>query len=208
MNFCLLFIVVNNYFIKKKIYHIFKIMSNYTLILEKENIRILKGKNKFKLEINSKIKSDCDIIEKFSNDQIYKLLKITNQDIIDNIIVDNKENSDTNIIMVFNNILVNEDVEDLDDKKKYFISFSKNIIQHKKNSIEILGDKNTIEFVKEKYIKLDLEQVYFNLNIYKDILYLTIKIKYNGNTLPIFMENYIGKIFGKIFKQLLKYYEK
>ena len=52
-----------------------------------------------------------------------------------------------------------------------------------------------------------LEKVNFKVNIIDNNVYIIIKIKYGNNTLPIYLENYVGKLFGKLFVRLIKYYK-
>ena len=180
-------------------------MSNYTLIIEKEHIKILKKKNKFKLDINFDTSLDCDIIEKFSNDEIYKILRALNKDIIDYVNI-NKKDDKSDISIVLNNFENNEDYDGEDEK--YYISFTKKLQIIDDKSIIIDGNKNTVEFVKEKFKKLELEKINFNIQKVDNNINIIVKIKYGNDTLPIFMENYVAKLFGKLFIRLIKYYKK
>jgi aspartokinase len=179
-------------------------MSNYTLIIEKEHVKISKKKNKFKLEMNFSTSTDCDIIEKFSNDEIYKILRALNKDIIDYVNINKKDESDISIVL--NNFENNEDYEGEDEK--YYISFTRKLQIINDKSIIIDGNKNTVEFVKEKFKKLELEKINFNIQMVDNNINIIVKIKYGNDTLPVFMENYVAKLFGKIFIRLIKYYKK
>jgi len=181
-------------------------MSNYSLIIEKENIKIFKKKNKFMIEINFDVEPECDIIEKFKTDEIYKILKVLNKDTIEYININKKDDNISDISIVLDNFENNEDYDN--DDEKYYLSFTKNILSLDNNSIIIDGNKNSIEFSKEKFKKIDLDKINFNLNIQEKKLNLIIKIKYNGNTLPIYLENFVAKLFGKLFLRLIKYYGK
>ena len=181
-------------------------MSNYTLITEKEYIKIFKKKNKFKLDINFNTSSDCDIIEKFSNDEIYKILKVLNKDIIDYVNINKKDNNKSDISIVLNNFENNDDYEG--EGEKYYISFTRNLQIINNKSIIIEGNKNNVEFIKEKFKKLELEKINFNILMVDNNINIIVKIKYENDILPIYMENYIAKLFGKLFIRIIKYYKK
>jgi len=179
-------------------------MSTYLLIIEKENIKILKKKNTFKIEINFDVDTDCDIIEKFDNDEIFKIIKALNKDIIEYININKKDNSTSDITIVLNNFEFNEDYDN--DDEKYYLSFTKNIESKENNFIIINGNKNSIELAKDKYKKLQIENIHINLTINQKKLILIIKIKYDELLLPIYLENFVAKLFGKLFLKLIKYY--
>lgn len=182
-------------------------MSTYSLIIEKEHIKVFKKKNKFKLDLNFKVEPNCDIIDKFKNDEIFKILRALNKDTIEYINIDNNNIDATNITLVLNNFENNDDYDN-DDDDKYYLSFTKKILDIDDNKIIINGKRNSIELLKDKFKKLDLENINFNINIQDESLNLVIKITYNGETLPIYLENFVAKLFGKIFLKLIKYFGK
>jgi hypothetical protein len=181
-------------------------MSDYQVILNKDKIKLLKKKNNFKIEINFTIdEKKNDIINKFQSNEIFKVLKLLNDDIIENVKID-----DTNrIIMILNNFENNDDFEEDEESMKYYLSFTTKIINEDKFSICMIGLKNSTEFIKDKYKKLDLEKIEFQINhdTNNNNVDIIINIKYNGKTLPIYMEDYIGLLFVKIFKRLGNYYK-
>lgn len=180
-------------------------MSNYSLLFEKENIRIFKKKNTFKLILDFNTNTNNDIIEQFKNDEIYKILKVLNKDIIEFVKINKKEDDETDISIVLINFENNDDYEL--NNEKYYISFSKKITIIDDKCIKIEGNKNNIEFIKENFKKLELENINFNINIIDNKINLIIKIEYVNDTLPIYMENYIAKLFAKIFSRFVKYYK-
>jgi len=182
-------------------------MSDYSLIIEKEHIKIFKKKNKFKLELDFDVEPNCDIIEKFKTDEIYKIIKALNKDYIEYLNVNKKNENITDITLVLNNF------DDNDEQKinnKYYLSFSRKIVSVNDTSIILDGNPNSVEFVKDKFKKIDFDNFDINLSINKNklLLILKLKVQYDDNLLSSYIENLIAKLVSKFFLRLNKYYGK
>ncbi len=183
-------------------------MSSYSLIIEKEHIKIFKNKNKFKLEVNFEVESECDIIEKFKTDEIYKIIKALNKDYIEYLKVNKQSDEISDITLVLNNL---DNTDDSKNNDKYYLSFDRNIVLYKHNNIIINGNPNSVEFVKDKFKKIYFDNFNINLNIDENnklLLVLKLKVNHNNNLLSDYFENLIAKLVGKFFLRLIKYYGK
>ena len=190
-------------------------MSGYKIITEADEIVLKKKDNKFKLEANKKVKQSCNIIESVENLEIYNLLKLLNETLINKCkIMRDETDSSIDIILFLNDIsnLAGVDSEsDSDEKndrsKKYYISFTNLITKISPNEIRVEGKKNSIKVNLNEYKKLEIDDIVINFKISsKSELQILFKFNYTGEKIPIYMENTIGLVFRKIMKNLLKYY--
>jgi len=188
-------------------------MQDYEIIIQKENLLLLQKNNKIKLEIKSKVKSNCNVIDDIKSNLFYKILYKLNEDLIDKIKiinkVDNLDNIDSQDITIFLKSLYNNGDSDSDDNdKKYYITFDSKIIYDNNNInyICINGEKNLNQIEKSDYKKINVENIFIKINVENDILTLKMKIITSQNTMPIYVITLFGKIITKMFNRLLKYY--
>lgn len=189
-------------------------MSDYKIITDADGIILKKKNNKFKLEAVKKIKIPCNIIELVENLEIYNLLKLLNENLIHKYkIIKNNDNND--IILFLSDISNNEtnsdsnsesESESNEKSKKYYISFADKITKISSNEIMINGLKNDIKVNLDDYRKMEIDNILIYFKIVNSELQILLKFNYIGEKIPIYMENLIGLIFRKIFKNLIKYY--
>ena len=191
-------------------------MSDYKIITDADEIILKKKNNKYKLEAVKKIKMPCNIIELVENLEIYNLLKLLNENLINKYkIINNNNNND--IILFLSDISNNEtntnsdsdsdsDSNETEKQKKYYISFTDKITKINSNEIIINGLKNDIKVNLDDYKKLEIDNILIYFKIENSELQILLKFNYIGEKIPIYMENLIGLIFRKIFKNLIKYY--
>ena len=189
-------------------------MSDYKIITDADVIILKKKNNKFKLEAVKKIKIPCNIIELVENLEIYNLLKLLNENLIHKYkIIKNNDNND--IILFLSDISNNEtnsdsnsesESESNEKSKKYYISFADKITKISSNEIMINGLKNDIKVNLDDYRKMEIDNILIYFKIVNSELQILLKFNYIGEKIPIYMENLIGLIFRKIFKNLIKYY--
>ena len=152
----------------------------------------------------------CNIIELVENLEIYNLLKLLNENLIHKYKI--IKNNDSNDIILFlsdisnNNTNSDSDSEQNEKSKKYYISFTDKITKISSNEIIINGLKNDIKVNIDDYKKLEIDNILIYFKIVNLELQILLKFNYIGEKIPIYIENLIGLIFRKIFKNLIKYY--
>lgn len=175
-------------------------MNGYELILKKDNVKLLKKKNEFKLELNSKI-SNNKIIKHFKNNKIFKILKELNEKIINNV-----EIVDDNITLILNNLFQDSDDEETGNLDLSYLSFNKNIISESENSI-LIESKNTPYIFNDKYNKITFNTLNFNVEIKNNELNMIIILKFDNNKYEIHKQHILGMIICKMFSKLIRYYD-
>ncbi len=124
-------------------------MSSYSLIIEKEHIKIFKNKNKFKLEINFEVEPDCDIIEKFKNDEIYKIIKALNKDLIEYLNVTKVNDEISDITLVINNF--DDSKDSTNNEKNYLSLFLESSVLSKLFNTNVISDISSLCLLTFKY---------------------------------------------------------
>jgi hypothetical protein len=173
-------------------------MSHYKIITDKDNIILKKKDNKFKLEANKKIKLPCDIINQIENYEIFNKLKLLNEDMLYKYKIINKDEC-INIILYIKNFLNDYYLEE-----NYYITFTSKINKINDNHIILTGTKNDID--KDGYKKLQIDNIYMEIQLVNNELNVKFKFNTIEDEMPIYIENNIGSVFRKIFKNLIKHY--
>jgi hypothetical protein len=180
-------------------------MDKYKVLVEKENIKILKKQNKIKVEINSELENGEDLLSTFENLSVFDIIGTLNTDLIERVKIDKDNNDNNYVILVINNINNNEDYE---CENKSYLAFSIGVHEKTDTSIKLVGNKNSILINKDHYEKIDIDKITIRFNLIGNKISLEIKVKYEYNTIPIYTENILGYILCKIFKRLLGHYKK
>ena len=188
-------------------------MSNYKIILDKDDIVLKKSDNKFKLEAKKEIKIPCDIISLTESLEIYKLFKLLNDKLITKYkIIKNTSDSNSNsdVLLCLKNFLKNEEDSDDDDdnNENLYITYTNFIKKTNNNNITLEGKKNNIKIDKTGWKKIEIDDIILNIEIIDSELVLKLKFTFIGDKMPIYAENTTGLIFRKIIKNLLAYYSK
>ncbi len=179
-------------------------MDKYKILVEKDNIKILKKQNKIKIEINSEVNSQIEFINSFNDFSFFNLIGTLNTDLIERVKID-CDNDKNHVIIVINNI---ENNDDYDYETKSYLTFYIEKIYTSDSSIKLIGKKNSTIINKDYYEKIDIEEICINLNLVGKNIFLEIKVKYLYNTIPIYTENILGYVLCKIFKRLINHYKK
>lgn len=174
----------------------------YELILKENNLELYKKKNKYKINLFTDVNKNCKIIEHFKNNKIFEILKDLNKKFINDIIYENEE-----IIFILNNLYKDsdEDSDENDSNDLHYFTLKKSIISETENSL-VLMSENTDRIYNEKYHKIYLDKIIFDIKIKNNKLNITIKLKYNGNKLEKHKQHLFCMIISKIFSKLIKFY--
>ena len=185
-------------------------MSNYKIILDKDDIVLKKKDNTFKLEAKKNVKFPCKIIDMVESMEIYNLFKLLNEKIVSKCKIIREPSKEPEILLCLKNFM-NEDDESVDeDDENYYITFTNRIIKNSSTSISVDCIKNNTIINKDGWKKIEIDNMQMNVELMEETSELVIKLKftYIGDKMPIYAENTIGLIFRKIVKNLMGYFSK
>jgi hypothetical protein len=175
-------------------------MSHYKIISESKDIMLLKKNNRFKLQINAKVKVPCDILEIIENNSFFNMLAKISGDMINKCMIEQTENDNkTNIYLVLKEL-------DEDEDEKLYISFTNKIKRIAHNNIIIIGKKNNLTVNQPHCKKIEIDELLINVILDGDKLHIKLKVLYVGEQLPVFSDNIIGYVFKKLFTKMLEKY--
>lgn len=186
-------------------------MSNYKVILDKDDIVLKKKDNTFKLEAKKGIKLPCKIVEMVENMEIYNLFKLLNEKLVSKCKI-MKDNTHPDVLLCLKNFISNEDDNEDDNEEEqddnYYLTFTNNIKKESNTKIVVEGKKNSITIDKDGWKKIEIDDVLMSFELEGTELSIKLKFTYIGEKMPLYAENTVGLVFRKIVKNLLAYFAK
>jgi hypothetical protein len=128
---------------------------------------------------------------------------------------DDDENDDENYYkssssgLYFNDKETNKETNKKINKKtkKYYVSFNNEINKISKREIKVFGKANNIKIDLDTYKKIEIDNILLHVKLNsKSELQVLFKFNYVGEKIPIYVENTIGLLFRKLFKNLITWY--